>query len=72
MQITDIEHRVVDIDQTRAHAYNQVNVRRLRSFVRFGPEPWIRLPLKKTVWPRLTSRGTGGQSRGKGLMWLSP
>ena len=31
MKITDVEHRVVDIDQTRAHAYNQVNVRRLRS-----------------------------------------
>ena len=31
MKITDVEHRVVDIDDTRAHAYNQVNVRRLRS-----------------------------------------
>lgn len=31
MKITDVEHRVVDIDATRAHAYNQVNVRRLRS-----------------------------------------
>ena len=31
MKITDVEHRVVDIDKTRQHAYNQVNVRRLRS-----------------------------------------
>ena len=31
MKITDVEHRVVDIDATREHAYNQVNVRRLRS-----------------------------------------
>ena len=31
MKMTDVEHRVVDIDATRAHAYNQVNVRRLRS-----------------------------------------
>ena len=31
MRITDVEHRVVDIDATRAHAYNQVNVRRLQS-----------------------------------------
>ena len=31
MKITDVEHRVVDIDATRAHAYNQVNVRRLQS-----------------------------------------
>ena len=31
VKITDVEHRVVDIDPTRAHAYNQVNVRRLRS-----------------------------------------
>ena len=31
MKLTDVEHRVVDIDATRAHAYNQVNVRRLKS-----------------------------------------
>ena len=31
MKLTDVEHRVVDIDSTRAHAYNQVNVRRLKS-----------------------------------------
>jgi hypothetical protein len=31
VKLTDVEHRVVDIDATRAHAYNQVNVRRLKS-----------------------------------------
>jgi hypothetical protein len=31
MKLTDVEHRVVDIDSTRAHAYNQVNVRRMKS-----------------------------------------
>jgi len=31
VKITDVVHRVVDIDTSREHAYNQVNVRRLRS-----------------------------------------
>ena len=30
-KITDVEHAEVDIDEPREHAYNQVNVRRLRS-----------------------------------------
>src|SRR5262249_29980649 len=30
-KITDVEHAQVDIDATREHAYNQVNVRRLRN-----------------------------------------
>jgi hypothetical protein len=31
VKITDVEHQRVDIDENREHAYNQVNVRRLRN-----------------------------------------
>ena len=31
VKLTDVQHRVVDIDPAREHTYNQVNVRRLRS-----------------------------------------
>ncbi len=31
MKITDVEHQVVDIDETREHAFNQVHARRLQT-----------------------------------------